>query len=95
MSTHNLNIKQDMQNQMFFVMVNGGAAYLKYDHPSQEILDIKEIYIPNSSRNKRVAEELIVHTMNYAHSKNFRVIPSCSFTKAFFKKNPGHVKVME
>lgn len=95
MNTHNLNIKLDMQNQMFFVMVKGGAAFLKFQKPERDIIDIRETYVPEPSRNNGVAEELVDQAAKYAASKNYRIIPSCPVVKSLVKDNPNYKEVVE
>jgi len=89
MNAHNLNIKMDMQHQMFFVMVKGGAAYLQYELPDQRTLNIKKTYVPESSRNIDVGEELVDHVLNYAASKNIQIISTCSFAKKYIEQKSG------
>jgi uncharacterized protein len=87
MKAQNLNIVQDIQHQLFYVRVNGGNAYLKYEKPSNEVLDFKETYVPKSSRGKGVASGLAAYALKYADSKNLNVTPTCPFVKRFIKKN--------
>lgn len=94
MNANNLNIRLDMERQMFFVMVKGGAAYLKYEQPKINILDIKETYVPAASRSNGVAEELVDHVLKYAESKNYRIIPSCPFAKSYTDKNHKYEEVL-
>lgn len=90
MKAQNLNIKQDMQHQIFFVRVKGGNAYLKYEKPKEDVLDYKETYVPESSRNQGVASGLVKYALEYANSRNLSVTPSCPFVSNFIEKNPEY-----
>lgn len=95
MTVQNLNIRQDMQRQMFFVKVNGGHAWLKYDKPKEDVLDYKETYVPTSSRNKGVGSRLVAHALDYANDQKLNVEPSCPFVNTFIEKHPEYENVLE
>jgi len=79
---------------MFFVNVNGGIAYLKYDQIEKNVLELKETYVPISSRNRGVASELVTYTMNYANARDYKVLPTCPFVKLYLKKNPKYQDII-
>ncbi len=90
MSSHMLNIKTDSKLQMFYVNVEGGSAYIKYAQPQDNVLDIKETFVPEPSRDKGVATELVSFAMDYAKSKNYKVTPTCPFVQSFVDDNPRY-----
>lgn len=94
MNHYNLDIKQNIQHEMFFVRVPGGVAFLKYKKPSEHLIEYFETYVPSSSRKRGVAGELVKHGLEYAKSRNLEVYPTCPFVKKFISKNPEYKPVL-
>jgi hypothetical protein len=78
---------------MFFVKVIGGVAYLRYDEPENSVLDLRETYVPLSSRNKGITSELVKYGMEYAKIRDLKIIPSCPFVQSYISKNPRYRKL--
>ena len=90
MSLQNLDIKQNVQFQMFFVKVTGGIAYLKYRKPSENLIEYYETYVPSSSRNRGIGSELVKFGINYAKTHNLVIRPSCRFFQTYLEYHPQH-----
>ena len=86
MNHDNITIKHDQQHHMFFIKLNGGAAHLKYDKPKENVVNIKETYVPTSARNLGLASQLVKHTIKLANSQNQKVVASCPFAADYMKK---------
>ena len=94
MTRINLDIKQNFQHKMFFVKVNGGIAYLKYDQVEKKVMELNETYVPISSRKRGVATELVTFVMNYANAREYEVLPTFPFVKHFLKKNSKYQDII-
>ena len=87
MNNDNIVINHDQQHHMFYIKLNGSAAHLKYDKPKENIIDIKETYVPSSARQIGLASQLVKHTIQLAKSQNKKVTASCPFAKDYMKKH--------
>lgn len=87
MNHDNIAVRHDMQHQMFFIKLNGASAHVKYDKPKNDVLNIKETYVPEANRHNGLASHLVKHTLEFARSEGKHVIPSCPFTEDFIGKH--------
>ena len=94
MNLQNLNIKQNIQFQMFFVKVNGGIAYLKYRKPSEHLIEYFETYVPSSSRKRGFGSELVKFGIEYAKTHNLEIRPTCRFFRAYLDHHPKHQHIV-
>ncbi|MEQ8244497.1 GNAT family N-acetyltransferase [Fulvivirga sp.] len=87
MNHDNISIQHDQQNNMFYIRLNGSAAHLKYEKPKENVVNIKETYVPAAARKIGLASQLVKHTIQLAKSQNKQVVASCSFAKSYMKKH--------
>ncbi|NJN28437.1 MAG: N-acetyltransferase [Cyclobacteriaceae bacterium] len=71
-----------------------GTAHLKFERPEEDTLEYFETYVPESVRKLGIGNEMVEHALQYAISKNLKVIPTCPFVKEFLKKNPAYNRVV-
>lgn len=79
---------------MFFVKLKGGNAYLKYRMPSAHLIEFYETYVPPSSRNLGIGNELVNFGIDYAKTNNLEILPRCPFFRKVLKRNPENKAVL-
>ncbi|MCH7770967.1 MAG: N-acetyltransferase [Bacteroidetes bacterium] len=47
-------------------------------------------FTPPKSRGKGIAKIVVEYAFNYAKENNLKVIPTCSYVKAFVKRNDNY-----
>ena len=82
-----LEVKHDVQNQKFFILIEGKEAYLRYIISDNNSMNMIKTYVPPELRNKGIAAEVVLKGMQYARENNLTVIPSCSYVDTFLKRH--------
>lgn len=75
------------EKQRFETSQDGITAYLRYV-PFSGGLDVISTYVPGELEGQGVASALTKHVLEYARRNRLKVIPSCSFTSAYFRRHP-------
>ncbi len=82
-----LEVKHDIQNQKFFILVEGREAYLRYIIGDNNSMNMIKTYVPPDLRNKGIAAKVVLKGMQYARENNLNVIPTCSYVETFLKRH--------
>ncbi len=78
--THNQNACR------FETTVEGNVAYVQYI-PFIGGLDFTHTWVPKKLEGKGIASALVKYGMDYARDNNLKVIPTCSYVKAFLLRH--------
>ncbi|WP_185984329.1 GNAT family N-acetyltransferase [Aureimonas mangrovi] len=54
----------------------------------QDALVFDHTYVPEHMRGQGVAEKLVDFAVDYARSKNMKVVPACSYVRTLFQRHP-------
>jgi len=74
---------------MFYVGQDGGIlAEMVYTMPSADKMIIEHTEVDDSLGGKGVGIKLLNTAVEYARSKNIKIIPLCPFAKSVFDKKP-------
>jgi len=84
-----IEVKHDKENERFVTEVEGDKAYLSYNIINDKI-DFSSTYTPPESRGKGIAKIIVEYAFNYAKENNLKVIPTCSYVKAFVERNDNY-----
>jgi predicted GNAT family acetyltransferase len=78
------------ENNRFYTIVNGMESHLEYEMYGDKTVVFYHTYVPESLRGKGLAKMIIKEGLDWALSKNYRVIPSCSAVRTFILRNPEY-----
>jgi uncharacterized protein len=81
-----MNVEHDIEHSRFVIPLNGGEAELVYAMVGDEAIDLRHTRVPASDRNRGVADALVREAMAYAREHELRVIPTCSYVRAWLKR---------
>lgn len=88
-------IQHDPEHNQFATMVDGKRATLSYQIlPGEKTLDYYSTFVPPELRGRNIGQEIVKFALDYAKEHHYKVIPSCSFIKAFIKRNPGYKRIL-
>jgi len=82
-------IKHDPSRSRFEMEVDGYIAYIRY-LAFEGGLDVLSTQVPSELEGKGIASALTKHLFEYARANRLKVIPSCSFTVAYFRRHPEY-----
>lgn len=81
-----LSIHHDQAGHQFETVVDGHRAYLAYMDLGKQTLDIYRTFVPNALRGQGIAAALTEHALEYAESRGYTVIPSCSYVERYIER---------
>lgn len=81
-----MEIKHDIDNQKFSVIIDGLESHLEYIREN-EVLNVIHTYVPSLLRRKGIAAKLVEALIDYAKRNDFKIIPSCSYVKVYFDRH--------
>ncbi|MHA7056979.1 GNAT family N-acetyltransferase [Aquimarina sp. M1] len=87
MEIKKLKFTIDTTDKIFYTHVANRKAYIRYREARPDILDLRETFVPKVARNEGIASKLAKYALEYAKSKEYLIIPTCSFITDFLQKN--------
>ncbi len=81
-----IEVKHDKENERFVAEVEGDKAYLSYNIINDKI-NFSSTFTPPEVRGKGIAKIIVEYAFNYAKENNLKVIPTCSYVRAFAERN--------
>ncbi|MFZ0454729.1 MAG: GNAT family N-acetyltransferase [Ignavibacteriaceae bacterium] len=90
-----LEIQHNKDKKRFFTFVDGREAYLTYENDSNNVLNFNHTYVPFNLRGRNIAAKVVGHALEYVRENNLKVIPSCSYVRAFIEKNKQFSSLVE
>ncbi len=85
-----LDIIHDEDDLRFYAILEGDEAEITYTITNEEAMDLDYTYVPETYRNKGLADQLVKAALEYARSQNIKVVPSCPVVEAYVKRHPDY-----
>ena len=78
---------------MFFVEMDGNIlAEMVYSMPSPDKMIIEHTEVSEELKGKNVGNQLVHTAVEYARTKNIKIIPLCPFAKSVFDRKKEEFK---
>lgn len=88
-----MEIKHDIDNQKFSVIIDGLESHLEYIKNNQ-VLNVTHTYVPSLLRGKGIAAKLVEAIIEYAKKNDYKIIPSCSYVKVYFDRHSENKRLL-
>lgn len=92
MELDKIEIVHNPVESRFETRVDGQLAKLDYMESGDTIV-MTHVGVPVEFRGRGVAGIITKAGLEYAKSKSLRVIPMCSYVRAYIKRNPQYVEL--
>lgn len=66
----------------------GYGARMTFSKAGETMIIIDHTEVDSELRGQGVGEELVAYMVDFARSKNLKVMPLCPFTRSVFEKKP-------
>ncbi|MEG2574044.1 MAG: GNAT family N-acetyltransferase [Bacteroides sp.] len=76
----------DNKVNRFEIFESGQIAYLQYEE-KEDTIDFVHTFVPKQLEGQGIANALAEAGLNYAKREQLKVIPSCSFIKAYIERH--------
>jgi uncharacterized protein len=83
-----MKVEHDVQHSRFVVPLDNGEAELVYAMAGDDAIDLQHTAVPPADRNQGIADTMVRAALAYAREHRLRVIPSCSYVRAWFRRHP-------
>lgn len=83
-----MKVRHDVQRSRFVVQLDGAEAELVYARRGDRAIDLQHTEVPPSERNQGIADALVRAAVAYAREQELRVIPTCPYVLAWFRRHP-------
>lgn len=80
------DIKHDGKSQKFFIVINGKECNLKYEKLSDQIYEVKQMFVPKNLRGQGIAGRIVEFSLNFAKKNFIKIRTSCSYIHNFIEK---------
>lgn len=84
-----MEIKQDIQNNMFLTKVDGYIAYVTYRIYDGQ-LDIRHTIVPPEIGGRGIAAQLVKATYDYALQQHLKPVATCSYAVIWLQRHPEY-----
>ena len=85
-----LVVEHDKPGRRFVTHLPSGKGILSYSLIGTKILDLEHTFVPPRERGEGVGATLAKAALDFAREAGYRVIPSCSFVRAFLDEHPDY-----
>jgi len=85
-----MSVHHDPETRQFQVPSEQGEARLSYRVVDAETLDFSSTYVEPGRRGRGLAAEVVRAGLDYARAEGKRVIPSCSYVRAYLRRHPEY-----
>jgi predicted GNAT family acetyltransferase len=79
-------VRHDAPRNRFSVELEGHESVIEY-RPVDGGIAITHTFVPPKLRGRGIAELLARAALDYARSRNFRVVPQCSYVARFIERH--------
>ncbi|QHT71450.1 N-acetyltransferase [Rhodocytophaga rosea] len=87
-----VTIEHYEEDQEFIAQLDEGEAELAYSLPKEGVMDIQHTYVSEELRGEGIAEQLAKTALEYAKSKQWKVIATCPFVSSYVKRHSKEYK---
>lgn len=93
MSQEELEIQDNKSDQALEYWVDGKRSFIGYEMEGNQIY-LLHTEVPTEQNGKGIAAQMVEKAFVYLEGRDMKVIPSCSYIRAFLKRNPDWEKIV-
>lgn len=83
-------VEHDPGRRRFSLPRDRGDAHLDYRVLDEETLEYHHTYVEPALRGRGLAEEVVRGALDHARAEGKRVLPTCSYVRAFLERHPEY-----
>ena len=90
-----MSVQHDPQAHRFQIPSAQGEARLTYRVVDADTLDFSSTYVEPGRRGRGLAAEVVRAALDHARREGKRVIPSCSYVRAYLLRHPEYADLAD
>jgi hypothetical protein len=87
-------IKHDTKSQKFYTLIGGKECSLKYEKISDNVYNLKMMFVPKNLRGQGIASRIMEFTLTYAKKNTIKVKASCSYVEKYLDNHREYAEVV-
>ncbi len=84
----------EKENKRFIIYIEGNEVYVEYTMAGNEI-NLHHTFTNPALRGKGLAAQVVRAALEFAKESNMKVIPTCSYVRAFIAKNDEYKELVK
>jgi predicted GNAT family acetyltransferase len=84
-----LTVVHNEPESRFEIAIGDDIALAAY-HMRDALMVMHHTEVPQYLEGRGIAAKLVHAALDFARTKGLKVLPTCSYVAAFFRKNPGY-----
>ena len=90
-----MTVQHDLKTHRFQLPSAEGEARLAYRVVDADTLEFFSTYVEPGRRGRGLAAEVVRAALDYARSEGKRVIPACSYVRAYLSRHPEYADLAD
>lgn len=87
MKFQDIELKDNKTQRALELWVEGQRSFIGYELEGDKIY-LMHTEVPEAQTGEGIAAELVEKSFTYLEEKNLKVVPACSYVRAFLKRHP-------
>ena len=84
----------EKENKRFIIYIEGNEVYVEYTMAGNEI-NLHHTFTDPALRGKGLAAQVVRAALEFAKESNMKVVPTCSYVRAFIAKNDEYKELVK
>ncbi|HSW54028.1 MAG TPA: GNAT family N-acetyltransferase [Ignavibacteriaceae bacterium] len=84
----------EKENERFVIYTEGNEVYVEYKMRNNKV-DLNHTFTHSALRGKGLAAHVVRAALEFAKENNLKVIPTCSYVRAFLAKNDKYKELLK
>jgi predicted GNAT family acetyltransferase len=93
MKYQDIELKDDKTQHALELWVEGQRSFIGYELEGEKIY-LMHTEVPEAQTGEGIAAELVEKAFQYIEQQNLKVVPACSYVRAFLKRHPEWERIV-
>jgi len=78
----------------FEMPVDGHVAFVTYRRDANGVISLDHAEVPSALEGKGVGSRLVRATLDHVRGEGLKVVPRCSFVRAYIERHPEYADLL-
>jgi predicted GNAT family acetyltransferase len=93
MKYQDIELKDNKTQHALEMWVEGQRSFIGYELEGDKVY-LMHTEVPEEQTGKGIATELVEKAFTYLEEKDLKVVPACSYVRAFLKRHPDWNRIV-
>lgn len=87
-------LTDNISEARFEMPVEGHTAFVTYRRCDDGVISLNHAEVPRALEGRGIGARLVRATLDQVRSEGLKVVPRCSFIRAFIERNPEYADLL-